>query len=43
VPVYITYLTAAATPTGVAFRNDPYKRDAAVLARYFGETELATR
>jgi murein L,D-transpeptidase YcbB/YkuD len=37
VPVYITYLTAAATPQGVAFRADPYKRDAAVIARYFGE------
>ena len=43
VPVYITYLTAAATPTGVAFRHDPYKRDAAVIARYFGESELAAR
>src|SRR5688572_18528407 len=29
VPVYITYLTAAATPQGVAFRGDPYRRDAA--------------
>ena len=43
VPVYITYLTAAATPTGVVFRNDPYKRDAAVIARYFGNEELAAR
>ena len=43
VPVYITYLTAAATPTGIAFRNDPYKRDAAVMARYFGEPVMAAR
>ena len=43
VPVYITYLTAAATPTGIVFRNDPYKRDAAVIARYFGNSELAAR
>jgi L,D-transpeptidase YcbB len=43
VPVYITYLTAAATPTGIAFRNDPYRRDAAVIARYFGNSELAAR
>ncbi len=39
VPVYITYLTAAATPQGVAFRADPYKRDAAVIARYFGDRD----
>ena len=37
VPVYITYLTAAATPQGIAFRADPYNRDATVIARYFGE------
>ncbi|MGI8610902.1 MAG: L,D-transpeptidase family protein [Sphingomicrobium sp.] len=43
VPVYITYLTAAAAPTGIVFRNDPYKRDAAVIARYFGDSELAAR
>jgi murein L,D-transpeptidase YcbB/YkuD len=39
VPVYITYLTAAATPQGVAFRGDPYRRDAAVIARYFGDRD----
>jgi len=27
VPVYLTYLTATATSTGLAFRNDVYKRD----------------
>ncbi len=41
VPVFITYLTAAATPQGIAFRPDPYKRDAAVIARYFGGAEFA--
>ena len=39
VPVYITYLTAAATPQGVTFRADPYRRDAAVIARYFGDRD----
>jgi murein L,D-transpeptidase YcbB/YkuD len=43
VPVYITYLTAAATPQGVTFRADPYRRDAAVIARYFGEERVASR
>ena len=43
VPVYITYLTASATPTGIAFRADPYKRDAAVIARYFSGPEFAAR
>jgi murein L,D-transpeptidase YcbB/YkuD len=42
VPVYITYLTAAATAQGVAFRADPYRRDAAVIARYFGEERVAS-
>ncbi|HET7709453.1 MAG TPA: L,D-transpeptidase family protein [Sphingomicrobium sp.] len=36
IPVYVTYLTAEATATGVTFRTDRYDRDAAVLARYFG-------
>lgn len=35
VPVYITYMTAAASPDGVAFRKDPYQRDPALLARDF--------
>jgi hypothetical protein len=34
VPVYITYLTVAAEPSGLAFRADPYERNAAVLARF---------
>jgi hypothetical protein len=37
VPVYITYLTAEAGPNGPKFRPDPYNRDPALLARYFGE------
>ena len=36
VPVFLTYLTAAATQDGPMFRADPYERDAAVLERYFG-------
>ena len=43
VPVYITYLTAAATPQGIAFRADPYNRDATVIARYFGSEQVAAR
>jgi murein L,D-transpeptidase YcbB/YkuD len=35
VPVYITYLTAAASKDGVVFRADPYQRDEALLARHF--------
>jgi len=37
VPVYMTYLTAEAGPEGPKFRKDPYGRDPALLARYFGE------
>ncbi len=36
VPVFLTYLTVAASAEGVVFRADPYGRDAAVLVRYFG-------
>jgi murein L,D-transpeptidase YcbB/YkuD len=39
VPVYITYMTAAATSDGVTFRKDPYERDPALLARYFEAPE----
>ena len=42
-PVYVTYLTAAATPQGITFRADPYKRDAAVVARYFSGVDVAAR
>jgi murein L,D-transpeptidase YcbB/YkuD len=41
VPVYVTYLTVAASPQGIVFRPDPYRRDPAVIARYFGERDLA--
>ncbi|GAA4753212.1 hypothetical protein GCM10023264_20370 [Sphingomonas daechungensis] len=37
VPVYVTYLTAEAGPSGPKFRADPYNRDPALLARYFGD------
>jgi murein L,D-transpeptidase YcbB/YkuD len=37
VPVFVTYLTAAAVGDDVVFRADPYGRDPAVLARYFRE------
>ena len=33
VPVYITYLTAAPTETGIAFREDAYGRDDGQLER----------
>ena len=37
VPVYITYLTAEGGSDGPRFRADPYNRDPALLARYFGD------
>jgi len=37
VPVYVTYLTAEGGPKGAKFRPDPYNRDPALLARYFGD------
>jgi murein L,D-transpeptidase YcbB/YkuD len=40
VPVFVTYLTVSAGSEGVTFRNDPYERDAAVLARFFGAERL---
>jgi L,D-transpeptidase YcbB len=33
VPVYITYLTVGTSSDGLVFRNDPYSRDATLLAR----------
>lgn len=39
VPVYITYMTAAASGDSVLFRKDPYKRDAALLARFKDEPD----
>ncbi len=46
VPVYVTYMTAAAGPNGPQFRADPYNRDPALLARMGGDdtpSELALR
>lgn len=40
VPVFLTYLTVTGGPEGVVFRSDPYGRDSAVLARYFGAERL---
>jgi murein L,D-transpeptidase YcbB/YkuD len=40
VPVFLTYLTASASADGVIFRSDPYDRDTAVLARFFGAQRL---
>ena len=37
VPVYVTYMTAEGGPDGPKFRADPYNRDPALLARYFGD------
>ncbi|MFL6728476.1 MAG: L,D-transpeptidase family protein [Sphingomicrobium sp.] len=39
-PVFLTYLTVDVTGGRVVFRPDPYERDTAVLARYFGAERL---
>lgn len=36
VPVYLTYLTVAATPGGVTFRPDPYGLDSLAMPQMFG-------
>ena len=41
VPVYITYMTAGASGDGVKFRKDPYDRDPALIATYFGTDDRA--
>ncbi len=33
IPIYMTYLTAAPSSTGIAFRADPYNRDEKLLSR----------
>jgi murein L,D-transpeptidase YcbB/YkuD len=38
VPVYMTYLTVAASPNGVTFRPDPYGFDALAMPQMFGGT-----
>jgi murein L,D-transpeptidase YcbB/YkuD len=40
VAVFATYITATVSSDGVIFREDPYLRDEAVLARYFGAQRL---
>ena len=42
VPIYITYFTAAPTADGIAFRDDVYGRDDALLARLAERTEMAS-
>ena len=43
VPVYMTYLTVAATANGVMFRPDPYGLDALAMPQMFGtSTQLAS-
>jgi L,D-transpeptidase YcbB len=36
VPIYLTYLTVAASPNGVSFRPDPYGLDALAMPQMFG-------
>ena len=38
IPIYMTYLTVAATPTGVVFRRDPYGLDTLAMPQMFGGT-----
>ena len=43
VPVYMTYLTVAASPTGVTFRSDPYSYDEQAAQRLFaGPQQMAS-
>ena len=41
IPVFMTYLTAAATSDGIVFRPDRYGRDANVLNRFFDNQNIA--
>ncbi len=43
VPVYMTYLTAVPTATGVVFRPDPYGRDAHLMERFGSQLMAAVR
>ena len=36
VPIYLTYLTVAASPNGVTFRPDPYGLDTLAMPQMFG-------
>jgi murein L,D-transpeptidase YcbB/YkuD len=43
IPVYMTYLTVAASGNGVTFRPDPYGFDALAMPQMFGSsTKLAS-
>ncbi len=42
VPVFITYLTAAARGNGVVFRPDPYGWDTLAMPQMFGPGEVAS-
>jgi murein L,D-transpeptidase YcbB/YkuD len=43
VPIYLTYLTVAASPNGVTFRPDPYGLDALAMPQMFGAgTKMAS-
>ena len=42
VPIYLTYLTVAASPNGVTFRPDPYGFDALAMPQMFGPGQIAS-
>ena len=43
VPVFMTYLTVAPSPTtGVVFRPDPYGMDALAMPQMFGPSRVAS-
>ena len=41
-PIYLTYLTVAASPNGVTFRPDPYGFDALAMPQMFGTGQIAS-
>ena len=42
VPIYMTYLTVAASGNGVVFRPDPYGFDALAMPQMFGQSRIAS-
>ena len=42
VPIYLTYLTVAASGNGVIFRPDPYGFDALAMPQMFGSSRIAS-
>jgi murein L,D-transpeptidase YcbB/YkuD len=42
VPIYLTYLTVAASPAGVQFRPDPYGLDSLAMPQMFGPAVMAS-